>query len=94
MGSAGLHPLKIDSASITVTSVGVSTKNRQSANPARSREKSSLRAHYRNGAFHLLRRERRMFPFIERNFADGGYAGQDLSRYCQLSSALVMHVWQ
>jgi transposase len=29
----------------------------------------------RDGAFDLLRRARRMFPFIERIFADGGYAG-------------------
>jgi hypothetical protein len=29
----------------------------------------------RDGAFHLLRRARRLFPFIERIFADGGYAG-------------------
>jgi hypothetical protein len=28
----------------------------------------------RDGAFHLLRRARRLFPFIERIFADGGYA--------------------
>ena len=30
----------------------------------------------RDGAFHLLRRARRLFPFIERIFADGGYAGR------------------
>jgi len=29
----------------------------------------------RDGAFDLLRRARRMFPFIERIFADGGFAG-------------------
>jgi len=29
----------------------------------------------RDGAFHLLRRARRLFPFIECIFADGGYAG-------------------
>ena len=29
----------------------------------------------RDGAFQLLRRARRLFPFIERIFADGGYAG-------------------
>jgi len=33
----------------------------------------------RDGAFHLLRRARRMFPFIERIFADGGYAGQKMA---------------
>jgi len=27
----------------------------------------------RDGAFHLLRRARRLLPFIERIFADGGY---------------------
>src|SRR4030095_167730 len=32
----------------------------------------------RDGAFHLLRRARRMFPFIERIFADGGYTGQKM----------------
>ena len=32
----------------------------------------------RDGAFHLLRRARRMFPFIERIFADGGYSGQKM----------------
>ena len=30
----------------------------------------------RDGAFQLLRRARRLFPFIERIFADGGYAGK------------------
>jgi putative transposase len=29
----------------------------------------------RDGAFHLLRPARRLFPFIARIFADGGYAG-------------------
>src|SRR5689334_13418422 len=29
----------------------------------------------RDGALHLLRRARRLFPFIELIFADGGYAG-------------------
>jgi len=33
----------------------------------------------RDGAFHLLRRARRLFPFIERIFADGGYAGQKMA---------------
>jgi transposase len=33
----------------------------------------------RDGAFHLLRRARRMFPFIERIFADGGYAGRRMA---------------
>lgn len=33
----------------------------------------------RDGAFQLLRRARRMFPFIERIFADGGYAGQKMT---------------
>jgi hypothetical protein len=31
----------------------------------------------RDGAFHLLRRAPRLFPFIERIFADGGYADAD-----------------
>ena len=30
----------------------------------------------RDGAFRLLRRARRPFPFIERIFSDGGYAGR------------------
>jgi len=34
----------------------------------------------RDGAFHLLRRVRRLFPFIELIFADGGYQGEKLAR--------------
>ena len=33
----------------------------------------------RDGAFHLLRRARRLFPFIEVIFADGGYAGRKMA---------------
>ena len=33
----------------------------------------------RDGAFQLLRRTRRLFPFIERIFADGGYAGRKMA---------------
>jgi len=33
----------------------------------------------RDGALPLLRRARRLFPFIERIFADGGYAGQKMA---------------
>ena len=33
----------------------------------------------RDGAFHLLRRARRLFLFIERIFADGGYAGRKMA---------------
>ena len=33
----------------------------------------------RDGAFHLLRRARRLFPFIELIFADGGYAGRKMA---------------
>src|SRR5436305_6439680 len=33
----------------------------------------------RDGAFHLLRRTRRLFPFIELIFADGGYAGRKMA---------------
>jgi transposase len=33
----------------------------------------------RDGAFHLLRRTRRLFPFIKRIFADGGYAGRKMA---------------
>src|SRR5208282_4676474 len=33
----------------------------------------------RDGAFHLLRRARRLFPFIEHIFADGGYAGERMA---------------
>ena len=33
----------------------------------------------RDGAFHLLRRARRLFPFIERIFADGEYAGRKMA---------------
>jgi|SRR6516164_8360212 hypothetical protein len=34
----------------------------------------------RDGALHLLRRARRLFPFIKRIFADGGYAGERMAR--------------
>jgi transposase len=33
----------------------------------------------RDGAFALLRRARRLFPFIERIFADGGYRGEKMA---------------
>ena len=33
----------------------------------------------RDGAFQLLRRARRLFPFIERRFAGGGYAGKKMA---------------
>lgn len=33
----------------------------------------------RDGTFCLLRRARRLFPFIERIFADGGYAGRKMA---------------
>jgi hypothetical protein len=33
----------------------------------------------RDGAFQLLRRARRLFPFIRRIFADGGYAGEKMA---------------
>jgi transposase len=33
----------------------------------------------RDGAFHLLRRACRLFPFIKRIFADGGYAGEKMA---------------
>jgi transposase len=33
----------------------------------------------RDGAFHLLRRTRRLFPFIKRIFADGGYSGRKMA---------------
>jgi transposase len=33
----------------------------------------------RDGAFHLLRRARRLFPFITRIFADGGYNGEKMA---------------
>src|SRR3954452_11509332 len=33
----------------------------------------------RDGAFHLLRRAGRLFPFIERIFADGAYAGRKMA---------------
>jgi transposase len=33
----------------------------------------------RDGAFPLLRQARRLFPFIERIFADGGYAGRKMA---------------
>ena len=33
----------------------------------------------RDGAFDLLRRARRLFPFVKRIFADGGYAGAKMA---------------
>jgi len=33
----------------------------------------------RDGAFQLLRRARRLFPFIKHIFADGGYAGEKMA---------------
>ena len=33
----------------------------------------------RDGAFDLLRRAQRLFPFIEHIFADGGYAGRKMA---------------
>ena len=33
----------------------------------------------RDCAFRLLRRARRLFPFIERIFSDGGYAGRKMA---------------
>ena len=33
----------------------------------------------RDGAFQLLRRARRLFPFIKRIFGDGGYAGERMA---------------
>jgi transposase len=33
----------------------------------------------RDGAFELLRRARRLFPFIKRLFADGGYQGEKMA---------------
>jgi transposase len=33
----------------------------------------------RDGTFLLLRRARRLFPFIKRIFADGGYAGEKMA---------------
>ena len=33
----------------------------------------------RDGAFELLGRARRLFPFIERIFADGGYRGEKMA---------------
>ena len=33
----------------------------------------------RDGAVHLLRRARRLFPFIKRIFADAGYAGNKMA---------------
>src|SRR4029453_11598022 len=38
----------------------------------------------RDGAFLLLRRARRLFPFIKRIFADVGYAGEKMALVCWL----------
>jgi len=46
----------------------------------------------RDGAFHLLRRARRLFPFIERMFADGGYAGSKMAMTVWRTGAWRLHI--
>jgi transposase len=46
----------------------------------------------RDGAFHLLRRARRLFPFIECIFADGGYAGKKMARVVWRTGAWKLEV--
>jgi hypothetical protein len=41
----------------------------------------------RDAAFMLLRRARRLFPFIERIFADGGYAEKKMARVVRRKGA-------
>ena len=42
--------------------------------------------------FHLLRRARRLFPFIERIFADGGYAGRKMALTVWLTGAWSLQI--
>jgi putative transposase len=42
----------------------------------------------RDGAFDLLRRSRRLFPFVERIYADGGYRGPEDGRRCRAHGSL------
>ena len=46
----------------------------------------------RDGAFHLLRRARRLFPFIQRIFADGGYAGEKMARVIRRTGAWSLEI--
>jgi transposase len=46
----------------------------------------------RDGAFHLLRRAKRLFPFIECIFADGGYAGKKMARVVWRTGAWKLEV--
>jgi transposase len=46
----------------------------------------------RDGAFHLLRRARRLFPFIKRIFADGGYAGDKMARVVWCTGAWKLEI--
>ena len=64
---------------------GQEDQGSQTAHPGRyagslvERRCSSGRRSGPDGAFHLLRRARRLFPFIQR-IADGGYAGDKMAR--------------
>jgi transposase len=46
----------------------------------------------RDGALGLLRRARRLFPFIERIFADGGYAGRKMALVVWRTGTWKLHI--
>jgi transposase len=46
----------------------------------------------RDGAFELLRRTRRLFPFIERIFADGGYRGEKTALVMERTGAWKLEI--
>ncbi len=46
----------------------------------------------RDGAFLLLRRARRLFPFIKRIFADGGYAGEKMALVVRRTGAWKLEI--
>jgi putative transposase len=46
----------------------------------------------RDGTFHSLRRARRLFPFIERIFADGGYRADKLARVVSRTEARKLEI--
>ena len=46
----------------------------------------------RDGAFQLLGRARQLFPFIERIFADGGYAGEKMALVVRRTGAWKLQI--
>jgi len=46
----------------------------------------------RDGALDLLRQARRLFPFVERIFADGGYAGKKMARIVSQTGQWILQI--